>query len=248
MEKPLKRLIATACFAWAACAVAHASALPDYPFVSTSGKARTWLKPDIGEIQFDAATQRLHADAANAAMDTLSAALLQLLGERGVADGDVDSFEVSKKPVELSRPADDGTLASAAITRRFRVQVRDLTQWPAMIAALLAQEGVESLSVRFDRSDRDEVDARLAGEAAKDARVRGSQLAEAMGRHLGAAAAISQGALGQVAAPFGLAESGATSGPARSGRPAGAAGDTPSYAVPNALSFEQAVNVIFRLK
>lgn len=248
MEKPLKRLIATACIAWAGCATAHASTLPDYPFVSTSGKARVWLKPDVGEIQFETTTQRLHADAAAEAMDTLSASVLGMLAEHGVADADIDSFEISKKPVELSRPAEDGTLASAAITRHFRVQMRDLAQWPQVIAALLAQEGVESLSVRFDRADRDEVNTRLSGEAAKDARVHGRLLAEAMGRHLGAATAISQGALGQLGLNFGLGESGGAPGAdaGRAGRTTSA--DAPSYAIPNALSFEQAVNVIFKLK
>lgn len=225
---------------------ARASALPDYPFVSTSGKAQSWLKPDVGEIDFDATAQRLHADAAAAAMDALSGALLQALAAHGVGASDIDSFEVVKKPVILSRPADDGSAAAALITRHFHVQVRDLAQWPELIAALLAQDGVEALSVRFDRSDRDEVDARLSAEAARDARVRGALLAEAMGRKLGAATAISQGALGQVAGNYGLAESG--------GGAAKRAGDAPStartadYAVPNALSFQQAVNVIFKLK
>jgi hypothetical protein len=175
-----------------------------------------------------------------------------MLAEHGVADADIDSFEISKRPVEMSRPAEDGSLSSAAITRHFRVQVRELAQWPQVIAALLAQEGVESLSVRFDRADRDEVNTRLSGEAAKDARVHGGLLAEAMGRHLGAATAISQGALGQLGLNFGLGESGATAstGANRTSRAASAdaPGSMSSYAIPNALSFEQAVNVIFKLK
>ena len=225
---------------------ARASTLPDYPFVSTSGKAQSWIKPDVGEIDFDATAQRPHADAAAAAMATVSSELLQALAAHGVAPSDIDSFEVTRKPVILSRPADDGSAAAALITRHFHVQVRDLAQWPELIAALLAQEDVEAMSVRFDRSDRDEIDARLSAEAARDARARGALLAEAMGRKLGAATAISQGALGQVAGNYGLAESG--------GGSAKRAGDAPStarsadYAVPNALSFQQAVNVIFKLK
>ena len=40
------------------------------------------------------------------------------------------------------------------LTRHFRIQVRNLAEWPALIGALLTHRNVEALSINFDRTDR----------------------------------------------------------------------------------------------
>lgn len=219
--------------------MAYASPLPDYPFVSTSGKAQAWLRPDIGELDFQANALDPSAPAAAAKLDQLATAVIGILTEHGVADSDIDRYDISKKSLELSKPADDGTAQTYALARHFHVHVRQLEAWPAIVAALVALDGIDSIGTGFDCTSRAEVNRRLAGEAAQDARANGAQLAEAFGRRLGPAVAISKGSFDKLAAPFALASGGADSAPRA---PAEA-----NYAVPAALPFVQSVNVIFKL-
>ena len=222
--------------------LAQASPLPDYPFVSASGKAQTWLKPDIGELQFTTTAENTRTEVAAARLDETSAGVLRMLAEHGVPDADIESFDLAKKTVELSNPASDGATRAYLMERHFRVQVRDLEQWPQIVAALMAQEHLEALSVAFDRSDRDRIDSKLMAEAAEDARGKGAALATAFGRHLGAVVAIARGPLDKLGAPFGLDSAApATVAVAR-------APDGPKYAVPGAIPFAQAVNAIFKLR
>ena len=222
--------------------LAQASPLPDYPFVSASGKAQTWLRPDIGELQFNTAAEHTNTEVAAARLNEASTSVLQMLAEHGVRDTDIESFDLTKKTVELSRPASDGATRAYLMERHFRVHVRDLEQWPQIVAALMAQDRLEALSVSFDRSDHDQIDQKLLAEAAEDARGKGALLAVAFGRHLGAAAAIAKGALDRIGAPFGLDS--AAPAPLALARPP----DGPNYAVPGAIPFAQAVNVIFKLR
>jgi uncharacterized protein YggE len=220
---------------------AGAADLPAYPFVSTGGKAQLWLKPDIGELQFDAGTQAPDAAAAAAALEETCAAVAALLLEHGVADSDIDGSELTKKTVRLTRPTADGITEVHALERHYRVQVRDLTQWPPLIAALLARDHVAALAVSFDRSDSDAVNRDLLAQAADDARANAMLLARSFGRPLGAVQAIARGPLDRVApAIFNAADGGRAVAPGPK--------PTSSYTVPPSIPFAQAVTAVFRLK
>jgi uncharacterized protein YggE len=222
---------------------AQASPLPEYPLVSTSGKAQIWLAPDIGELQFDLGAQNASSEEAAAELEALAAAVLAKLAESGIREADIDSFDLVKKTTQLSRPTANGVTQTYSLARHFRVQVRDLSQWPPLIAALLSMDHVESLGVSFDRIDHDRINKKLMAEAAQDARSNGALLAESFGRKLGPAQAISRGPLDKLAAPFGLQEP--ASAPAARG---GASASAAHYAVPLNIPFAQAVHAVFRLK
>ncbi|WEF32625.1 SIMPL domain-containing protein [Pseudoduganella chitinolytica] len=157
-----------------------------------------------------------------------------------MAAADVDSAELAKKTVALSKPAADGATTAYVLTRHYRVQVRDLARWPALVAALLATEHVDSLGVSFDRSDSDQLNRDLMRQAADDARANGSALAHSFRRKLGPAMAITRGQLDKLSAPF-IAQAGGGESPPPA--PAKA-----NYAVPPSIPFAQAVTAIFRLQ
>jgi uncharacterized protein YggE len=223
-----------------AAAGVQASPLPDYPSVSTSGKAQLWLKPDLAELQFEIGAQHPTAEASAAELEALAASVFQLLTEHGVASEDIASFEVSKKTVELSHPTVDGATQMVAVNRHFTVQVRDLTQWPAMMAKLMALEHLDGIGASFERSDAEDINSQLMTAAAKDAMGNATKLATAFGRKLGPAVAIARGPLDKLAAPF-IEQHGNSDA-----TPRVAAG--PGYAVPLSIPFAQAVNAIFKLK
>ncbi|WUR12664.1 SIMPL domain-containing protein [[Empedobacter] haloabium] len=219
---------------------AGAAELPSYPLVSTAGKAQAWLPPDQGELQFETGAQHTSAEAASAALGELSTTIATLLAQHGVADADVDSAELAKKTVGLSKPAADGATSAYVLTRHYRVQVRELARWPALVAALLATEHVDSLGVSFDRSDSEQLNRDLLRQAADDARANGTALARSFGRKLGPAMAITRGPLDKLSAPF-IAQ--AAGGETLPRAPAMA-----NYAVPPSIPFAQSVTAIFRLQ
>jgi len=221
-------------------ATVTASPLPAYPFVSTSGKAQTWVAPDIGELQFDTGAQHVDAAEAAKALEAVSNTVLAMLAEQGVPPEDIECFELSRKSVALSKPAADGQMQAWTLARHFRVNVRDLKLWPQIIAALLAIDHIDSVGTSFDRTDSDELNRELMTGAADDARKNAALLAKAFGRKLGPAVAVSRGALGRIAAPF--IESSSTAMPRPPRAPAS------SYDVPPSIPFAQSVNAIFRLQ
>ncbi len=240
----IKSLIATA--ALLGCTtLAHCAPLPAYPFVKTVGKADVWLAPNLGELRFEINAQNDSSEKALERMAQLSAEVQALLAEHAVAGADIEAFDLSKKPVELSNVKAGQFSLAYTLKRHFRVFVRDLAQWPELVKALLARDTVETLTVGFDRNDRAQVERKLVLEAAASARGQGFDLALAFGRHLGAVEAISQAGVDKIGAPFGFDS--AASGEAR----ADAAPPPPgalSFAVPPAIQFAQAVHAVFRLK
>lgn len=225
---------------WAASATcgaqASGAALPSHPFVSTSGKAQLWMRPDIGEVRFEAGVQDGSAEAAAVQLQELSARAMQLLAEHGVQETDIESYEVEKKTV----PIDGEKPAAYSMGRLIHARVRDLAQWPDLIARLVEMEHITNISSSFDRTDGNDINTQLMAAAADDARNKGNSLAKAFGRKLGPVVAVSRGPLAQVAAPFLDLHQGRES--------RGTAPQTGKYSVPDSIPYSQTVNAIFVLK
>jgi uncharacterized protein YggE len=225
------------CAACAACeAQAAPSALPSHPFVSTSGKAQLWMRPDIGEVKFEAGAQHVDAAAAAGRLQELSANAMQLLAEHGVQEADIEAYELEKKTVAVSgqdQPA-------YTMGRLIQARVRDLAQWPDLVAKLVEMDHITNISSTFDRIDSDDINTQLMEAAAGDARKRGASLAKAFGRKLGPVVAIARGPLDQVGAPY-LEQQ-----PGRESR--GTAPQTGKFTVPDSIPYSQTVNAIFILK
>lgn len=234
-----KTFIAALAFCAAALAgVAQAapSSLPSHPFVSSSGRAQLWMRPDIGEVKFEAGAQLASAEAAAAQLQALSANVMQLLVEHGVQEADIEAHELEKKTV----PVDGRQEPDYSMGRLFLARVRDLSQWPSLIAKLAEMDHITGISSTFDRTDGDDINTQLMTAAADDARSKGAALAKAFGRKLGPVVAIARGPLDKVAAPF------IEQQPGRESR--GTAPQTGRYSVPDSIAYSQTVNAIFSLK
>lgn len=225
------------CAASATCgAQASGTALPSHPFVSTSGKAQLWMRPDIGEVKFEAGAQNKSSEVAAGQLQVLSASVTQLLVDHGVKEEEIESYEVEKKTV----PVDEGQPPAYSLGRLFHVRVRDLAQWPDLVAKLVEMSNITNISSTFDRTDGDDINTQLMAAAAEDARSKGNSLAKAFGRKLGPVVAVARGPLSQVGAPFMELQAG------RETR--GTAPQTGKYSVPDSIAYSQTVNAIFVLK
>lgn len=225
---------------WAVSAACSAQAsgapLPSHPFVSTSGKAQLWMRPDIGEVKFEAGAQDTSSEAAAAQLQELCASMMQLLADHGVQEADIESYEIEKKTV----PVDSEKPAVYSMGRLFHARVRDLAKWPDLVAKLVEKEHITNISSTFDRTDGDDINTQLMAAAADDARNKGNSLAKAFGRKLGPVVAVARGPLTQVGAPFLDLQQG------RETR--GTAPQTGNVSVPDSIAYSQTVNAIFVLK
>ncbi|WP_342115173.1 SIMPL domain-containing protein [Pseudoduganella sp. OTU4001] len=224
------------CAASATCSAQAAGiGMPSQPFVSSGGKAELWMRPDIGEVKFEAGVQ--HADAATAAaqLQELSASALQLLADHGIEAADIEAHEVEKKTVPLG----EGQQAYS-VGRIFIARLRDLAQWPSLIEKLVEMDHVTNVSSTFDRTDSDDINTQLMSAAADDARSKGGALAKAFGRKLGPVIAIARGPLAKVGAPFIDLQRGKES--------RGTSPQQGKYLVPDSIAYSQTVNAIFLLK
>jgi uncharacterized protein len=217
-------------------AQAAPSGLPSHPFVSTSGKAQLWMRPDIGEVKFEAGTQHPSAETAATQLQELSASVMQLLAEYGVQPEDIESHDLDKKSVPVSGQEQP----HYSIGRIFTARVRDLAQWPELIASLVAMDHITNVNSTFDRTDGDDINTQLMSAAADDARSKGAMLAKAFGRKLGPVVAIARGPLNQIGAPF------LEQRPGKESR--GISGPSGKYTIPDAIPYSQTVNAIFTLK
>ncbi len=217
-------------------AQASGAALPSHPFVSTSGKAQLWMRPDIGEVKFEAGAQDASSEAAASQLQDLSASVMQLLAEHGVQATDIESYEVEKKTVQVG----EGAPPVYSMGRLFHARVRDLAQWPGLVEMLVEMAHITGISSTFDRMDGDDINTQLMAAAADDARNKGASLAKAFGRKLGPVVAIARGPLAQVGAPFMELQAGHET--------RGTAPQTGKYTVPDSIAYSQTVNAIFILK
>lgn len=210
--------------------------LPSHPFVSTSGKAQLWMRPDIGEVKFEAGAQHASAETAAAQLQELSASVMQLLADHGVQEADIEAYELEKKTVPVSGQQDP----AYTMGRLFQARLRDLSQWPALIAKLAEMDHITGIGSTFDRTDSDDINTQLMEAAANDARSKGGSLAKAFGRKLGPVVAIARGPLDKVGAPFIEQQAG------REMR--GTSPQSGKYTVPDSIPYSQTVNAIFVLK
>jgi uncharacterized protein len=215
---------------------AQAAEMPNHPFVTASGRSELWMRPDIGEIKFEAGAQNASAETAATALLDLSGKLMQLLVDHGVLEEDITAYEVQKKTVAVNNAPDQ----AYALSRYFSVRVRDLQQWPDLLEQLMKMDHVDSVATSFDRTDSDDISKQLMASAAEDARKKGTLMAQAFGRKLGPVVAIARGPLDKISAPFIEQE--------RGREPRGARQPTGKYEVPQSLPYTQTVNAIFMLK
>jgi uncharacterized protein YggE len=219
---------------------AHASDLPAYPFVHTSGSANINVLPDVGEIDLELASGDQDSEAAWTAVETRLADVRTLLAQQGLAAADIDVQSI----VRTARKQDGAAPAAPPgfDTRcTMHLTVRDLSTWAGLVGPLLKMPGVTEFSVTFSRSDRRQIETELVASALADARHKADNLARGAGRQLGQANGIAVVPIRNLSTTFGFSSA---EGYRQSGRRK-EQGDPTLVA---AIRLVQEVDVIFKLK
>ncbi|MQA38819.1 SIMPL domain-containing protein [Rugamonas aquatica] len=227
---------------------AHASNLPEYPFIHVAGEGYLRLMPDMGEIDFDISAYDADTNAAVAVVQARVAEIQALLAEQGGDAGAETEAEASFADMrkEMRKPAnpDPNAAPDYEIRSAVHIVVRDLTKWRAVMLGLLGKPNIDHMSTSFGKSDRLKVEAELTATAIKDAQRRAENLATGLGKKVGAVTAITNGQLRNLTNAVGLLPTDMYNNRRGSNAKAG----EKDFLTIQSLQWSQTVDVIYRIK
>jgi uncharacterized protein YggE len=224
---------------------AHASNLPDYPFIHAAGEGYLMVVPDLGEIDFDISAYDPDPAAAVAVVQARVAEVRALLAAQA-PEGEGADAAVRDLRKEMRKPAQADAAAAPEydIRSAVHIMVKDLGQWRPIMQALLAMPNIDRMSTTFGRTDRVKAEQELSAAAVQDARRRAEAMAAGFGKKVGAVTAISSGQLRNLTGAVGL-------------MPGDVHKNHPGVATPAAdkdfltidvLKWSQVVDMIFRIR
>jgi len=219
---------------------AHASNLPEYPFIHAAGEGYLMVVPDMGEIDFDISAYDPDPAAAVALVQARAAEVHALLAGEG-ASADVRDM---RKEMRKSANPDPAAAPDYDIRSAVHIVVRDLGKWRPIMQALLEMKNIDHMSTTFSKTDRLKVEQELTAVAVKDAQRRAENMAAGFGKKLGAVAAVSSGQLRNLTGAVGLMPGDFYKGTA------GVAPPNPDkdFLSIDVLKWSQTVDMLFRIK
>lgn len=218
-----------------------AADLPSHPFIHVSATADQYIMPDVGEIDIDIVSLEPDADAAWKLVNERLEASRALFAENGVAPEEVLVQDIARRPRKVE-VLEEGQPLPMETRATLHVTVRNLEQWTPILRTLLVMKDLESLSVSFNRSDRDQVEAELLQQAIGTARLKAKDIARGIGARLGAATGVSIGPLKNLSNAMGLS----SDANARGGG-GGRRGARTEMALVQSMRLAQSVDVIYRI-
>jgi uncharacterized protein YggE len=218
-----------------------AADLPNHPFIHVSATADQYMLPDVGEIDIDIVSLEPDAEAAFKLVNERLESSRALFAQHGIASEDVLVQDIVRRPRKVEvlpegQPVPMETRVSLHLT------VRDLGQWTPLLRALLVMKDLESLSVSFNRSDREKVESELLQQAIGSARLKAQDIARGVGARLGPATGVSIAPLRNLSNAMGMASD--SNARASAGRRSGPKAD---MALVQAMRLAQSVDVIYRI-
>lgn len=185
--------------------IAHASSLPDYPFVYVYGVADKEVAPDRAILEFDLKIYDQQADRAYQQQAGKADAILAHADKLGIASKDIVAQAIEKTAVR--REDDQGKeyeIVGYELRRHVKIIVNDLTLFPALIEFLHTQANVESVSASFSRHDEESLFQELITDACRVAQQNAERLAKGFARELGSVRAVSETGFSGVGSAFGF--------------------------------------------
>ncbi|MFL6659497.1 MAG: SIMPL domain-containing protein [Massilia sp.] len=193
--------IAFACLFGIISLAARAGELPAYPFIHVSGASVAYVMPNIGEIDFEIASQDPDPAAALQAVAARVAEVRALIADLGSPEDKVDVRDMRKAMTKK------GGVLGYDLRCAVKVTVTDLSKWKAIMVPLLEKPDVDGLTAALDTTERAKVDMELLSAAIQDARRKGEGMAAAFGRKLGPVGGATPGELKNLTRAMNLASS-----------------------------------------
>lgn len=173
--------------------------------ISVTGSGSVQAAPDLAEIDLGVATVAPEARAALTENNALAERVFAFLRESGVRDTDMQSIGLSvsprfrdRRPGETVQPE----IVGYAVNNSLRVRVRDLGSLGTILDGVVSAGANTINGIRFDVSERAELERRASASAVADAIARARNIARAADLSLGPVLSISEGFSSRPPQPF----------------------------------------------
>jgi uncharacterized protein YggE len=151
-----------------------AADIPDYPFVFATGNADIDTPPDLAVCSLTVRDIDLDPGKAESTVDGRLQAVLASLNAKDVANGDIESFNLSKQILSNEyTDKEPAQIRGYDLHRGLQFKVRQLASLPAIEDGLVGSANVEQIECRFDRRDRAALEADLLVKALHNAKEQG---------------------------------------------------------------------------
>ncbi|MFZ6750892.1 SIMPL domain-containing protein [Undibacterium sp. Ren11W] len=220
----------------------QAADLPTYPFIHSSGNAYMHVAPDRGDIDFEISAYDADPAVARALIDARSAELQAVMTEHGGGTNEIAIRDV-RREIRKANETDPKAEPIYDIVCTVHIEVNDLKEWRPLMSTLLNMKNLTHFSTSFRITTRDQIEMDLSALAVKDAQRRAEAMARGLGKHVGAATAISAGQLKNLSSAIGLQTSNSETEAIQRNEQ-----ETRDLLMIVALKFEQSVDAIFKIK
>jgi uncharacterized protein len=162
--------------------------------LTMTGRGEAGAVPDQLSFALAVSLQRDSLDDALEAASTTMGHVLDVLADKGVAKGDVQTTGLSMDPVYDVDPSAPPTVVGYRVAQRASVLVDDLSRGGTTVSAAVAAGGndVRVSNLRLLVGDPDEVMAQAREAAVEEARRKAEQYAAAAGESLGDVVTVSE--------------------------------------------------------
>ncbi|NSY37666.1 SIMPL domain-containing protein [Leisingera sp. ANG59] len=164
--------------------------------ITVIGESTLNVSPELAMITLGVTEEAEEAAAAMAAVSEAMAAVITRLKEAGIAAEDLQTQQISMRPVwSQDRSYDSGgrrEITGFEASNTLMVRVRDLDGLGPVLDKVLAAGANRFQGLSFGVSDPAAVIDRIRGEAVKDAIQKAQQLADAAGMELGPVRTITE--------------------------------------------------------
>jgi uncharacterized protein YggE len=197
MSTFLKAALPALVLGFAPLALAAQEAAPTAPqlprMIQVVGEGRATATPDMARISLGVSQQAKTAGEAMDAMSAGMATVLATLGERGVAQNDIQTGQLMLEPAyNYNTPDGNPVMTGFIATQILDVRVRDLGALGEVLDAVVEGGANRVNGVTFDVTDPQAVTDEARRDAVEDARARAELYAEASGVGLGELVSISE--------------------------------------------------------
>ena len=160
----------------------YASSIPDFPFITVTGKSIRKVEPDKVSLRFYVITYDKEASIAKSLLNKTTLEILKILKSNGILVKNITSFEINKRAKRVrDKDYNDLAISGYEFTQRFEINIHDLKSYSELTNALLDSSNVENIESHFYFSKKDKIEVELIKEAAEKAKQKAEHIATGLG-------------------------------------------------------------------
>ncbi|MEO2280082.1 SIMPL domain-containing protein [Pseudoalteromonas pernae] len=167
------------------CASIANNSLPNNRHIAVTGTAQLEAKPDLAVVQFEVQSLKAKSIDAKKDVDNRVNDFLAGLSRFAINEDNVSASSLSTQPVYTYDDNDKQQLEGYSANRRLKVTLGDLTKLNDLMDFALSVRIDEIESVTLKSSDEDAIKDEVNALAVKNAKDKGTSLANAFGAKLG---------------------------------------------------------------